>query len=113
MDEDRPTGIWPQFSPKVDLGHLIQAVVLVLTVGGAYVTIRADQARTDAQLVALVSAEAASQAALNLRISTDEHRMDVSDQGIREWETSQSDALQRVDEAVHDLKGAIDAMKRR
>lgn len=113
MDEDRPKGIWPQFSPKVDLGHLIQAAVLIITVGGAYVAIRVDQATTDAQVVSLASAEAALASALNLRMTTDEHRMDVSDQSIREWETAQSEALQRVDEAVHDLKGAIDAMKRR
>lgn len=111
----------PEYSPKVDLGHILQIVALVVTVGvtififalPAYVQVKADQSKTDAQVVALVSAMAASDAALNLRISTDEHRMDMSDQSLRDWEARQTDAVEKVGEAVAGLKGAIDAMRRR
>lgn len=120
--------ITPRYSPTIELGQILQAITVALVIGGAVVPayvslrtdqtkndieLRGDQAKTDAQLASLVSALAAAEAAISLRQTADEHRLDLSDQTNARYEEDQSAALSKVLDAIGDLKAAVAAERRR
>ena len=39
-------GLWPRFSPEINFGHLLQAAVILVTIGGgaitSYLSLRSD-----------------------------------------------------------------------
>ena len=55
-DEKR---LWPRFSPEINLGHLLQAVVIMITIGGgaitSYLSLRSDIQQVRADLTVRVS----------------------------------------------------------
>lgn len=91
----------PHFTPDIHLGHLVQAVVIVTTVGGGvlggYMSLRADleQQRNEFR-VALTGHEARLAAAERI---LDERRVED-----REFQAEMRAQLQRLMQAVADLK---------
>ena len=109
--------IKPEYSPKVELGHLLQLAGLLLIFGVAvvpsYIGLRTDQARTDAQVSALASALSAANAATSLRQTADEHRQDVADQSLSDFEHEQRAAIAKIFDAIGDVKQLVGEGKHR
>lgn len=91
----------PHFTPDIHLGHLVQAVVIVATVGGGilggYLSLRADleQQRNEFR-VALAGHEA--------RLAVAERMLDERRVEDREFQAEMRSQLQRLMQAVADLK---------
>ncbi|HTV90015.1 MAG TPA: hypothetical protein VME41_13455 [Stellaceae bacterium] len=91
----------PHFSPDINLGHLVQAVVVATTVGGGviggYISLRSDldMQRTEFQ-VALAGHEA--------RLSMLEHQFDERRSDERQFQAEMRAALSRVMQAIGDLR---------
>ena len=91
----------PHFTPDIHLGHLVQAVVIVATVGGGilggYLSLRADleQQRNEFR-VALAGHEA--------RLVVAERLLDERRVEDREFQAEMRAQLQRLMQAVADLK---------
>jgi len=92
--------IHPHFTPDINLGHLVQAVVVVTTVGGGilagYLSLRTD---LDLQRVELAGDEA--------RLTIAEHRLDERRIEDRQFQAEMRAALQRVMQAIGDLRTEI------
>ena len=62
--------LWPMLSPEINLGHLLQAVVILLTIGGgaitSYLSLRSDLQQVRADLTVRVSEH-------EVRLATIEH----------------------------------------
>jgi hypothetical protein len=91
----------PHFTPDIHLGHLVQAVVIVATVGGGilggYLSLRADLDQQRAEFrVALAGHEARLRAAERI---LEERRAED-----REFQAEMRTQLQRLMQAVADLK---------
>jgi phage-related minor tail protein len=92
---------WPRFSPEINFGHLLQAAVLLLTIGtGAitsYLSLRSDiqQVRTD--LTVKVSEH-------ELRITTIEHAIDDQHREEREFQSEMRSAISRVTDILSDVR---------
>ncbi|HKS89306.1 MAG TPA: hypothetical protein VJR70_07705 [Stellaceae bacterium] len=92
--------IHPHFTPDINLGHLVQAVVVVTTVGGGilagYLSLRAD---LDLQRAKLAGHEA--------RLAIAEHLLDQRRSEDRQFQTEMRAALERVMQAIADLRTEI------
>jgi hypothetical protein len=64
------TRLWPRFSPEINFGHLLQAAVILVTIGGgaitSYLSLRSDIQQVRADLTVKVNEH-------GLRIATIEH----------------------------------------
>lgn len=94
-------GIHPHFTPEINLGHLVQAVVVVTTVGGGilagYLSLRDDLDRQRAEFrVALAGHEA--------RLAIAERRLDERRTEDRRFQAEMRAALERVMQAIGDLR---------
>lgn len=94
-------GIHPHFTPEINLGHLVQAVVVVTTVGGGilagYLSLLGDLDRQRAEYrVALAGHEA--------RLTLAEHRLDERRTEDRRFQAEMRAALGRVMQAIGDLR---------
>lgn len=91
----------PHFTADINLGHLVQAVVVATTVGGGviggYISLRSDldMQRTEFQ-VALAGHEA--------RLSILEHQFDERRSDQRQFQAEMRAALSRVMQAIGDLR---------
>jgi hypothetical protein len=91
----------PHFSPDINLGHLVQAAVVLTTVGGGvlggYVSLRSDldMQRTEFQ-VALAGDEA--------RLSMLERQFDERRTDERQFHTEMRHSLARVMQAIANLR---------
>jgi hypothetical protein len=96
--------IHPHFSPDINLGHLVQALVVATTVGGGvlggYISLRSDldMQRTEFQ-VALAGHEA--------RLAMLEHEVDERRTERRQFHAEMRAALDRVMQAIADLRTAL------
>ena len=93
--------IHPHFTPDINLGHLVQAVVIVTTVGGGilagYLSVRADLAlQREEYRVALAGHEA--------RLAVAEHQLEDRRAEERQFEAEMRAALERVMQAIADLR---------
>ncbi|MGE5268372.1 MAG: hypothetical protein ACM3JG_01725 [Thiohalocapsa sp.] len=93
--------IHPHFTPDINLGHLVQAVVIVTTVGGGilagYLSLRADIDMQRAETrVALAGHEA--------RLTVAEHQLDERRTEDRQFQAEMRGALDRVMQAIADLR---------
>ena len=92
--------IHPHFTPDINLGHLVQAVVVVTTVGGGslagYLSLRAD---LDLQRAKLAAQEA--------RLGIAEHMLDERRSEERQFQAEMRTALERVMQAIADLRTEI------
>jgi len=94
----------PRFSPEVNFGHILQAVVLALTIGGgavtSYITLRGDieQLRVD------VGVQIASH---ELRIEAAERALEQRRLDDRDFQAEMRAALARIIDAIGDLRTQI------
>ena len=93
--------IHPHFTPDINLGHLVQAVVVVTSVGGGilagYLSLRGDLDLQRAEFrVALASHEA--------RLTVAERQLDQRRSEERQFQTEMRGALDRVMQAIADLR---------
>ena len=91
----------PHFTPDINLGHLVQAIVVIATVGGGilggYLSLRADLDQQRAEFrVALAGHEA--------RLTVAERLLDERRTEDREFQAEMRTQLQRVMQAIADLK---------
>jgi hypothetical protein len=91
----------PHFTPDINLGHLMQALVVVTTVGGGilggYLSLRADLELQRAEFrVALAGHDA--------RISVTERLIEQRRTDDRQFQAEMRAALDRVMQAIADLR---------
>jgi hypothetical protein len=91
----------PHFTPEINLGHLVQALVVVTTVGGGlvggYVSLRSELDTQRAEFrVALAGHEA--------RLSLLEHQFDERRGDERQFQAEMRAALGQVMQAIGDLR---------
>jgi len=96
--------IRPHFSPEVTLGHLLQATVIVFTVGGgivsAYVSLRTDLERERAEFrIAAADYDA--------RLTNAERELADRQAEDREFRSETRTALSRIMGAIADLRTQI------
>jgi len=93
--------IHPHFTPDINLGHLVQAVVVVTTVGGGilagYLSLRGDlDVQRGEFRVALAGHEA--------RLTVAEHQLDERRSEERQFQAEIRAALDRVMQAIGELR---------
>jgi hypothetical protein len=94
----------PKFSAEINFGHVMQAAVLLLTVGGgavtSYISLRGDIENLRSELeVRLASHE--------LRIHSVEQAVEQRRQDERDFQSEMRSALARIIEAIADLRTQI------
>ncbi len=94
----------PRFSAEINFGHVLQAAVLLLTVGGgavtSYISLRGDIENLRSELeVRLASHE--------LRIRSVEQAVEQRRQDERDFQSEMRTALARIIEAIADLRTQI------
>ncbi len=106
LEASGPASTWfgaihPHFTPEINLGHLVQAIVVVTTVGGGilagYLSLRDDLDRQRAEYrVALAGHEA--------RLAVAERLLDERRTEDRQFQAEMRAALERVMQAIGDLR---------
>jgi predicted component of type VI protein secretion system len=89
----------PNFTPDITLGHLMQALVVLSTVGG-YVSLRADLDLQRAEFRVAVARHEA-------RISLAEHQLEQRHTEDRQFQAEMRGALDRVMQAIADLRTEV------
>lgn len=112
MQEERPDAsgrdsdllgamIHPHFTPDIHLGHLVQAVVIVSTVGGGllagYLSLRADLEFQHAEFRVALAGHAA-------RLTIAERLLDERRSDDRQFQAEMRAALGRVMQGIGDLR---------
>jgi len=91
----------PHFTPEIHLGHLVQAVVIVTTVGGGilggFLSLRADLEQQRAEFRVALAGHAA-------RLTVAERLLDERRVEDREFQAEMRGQLQRVMQAIADLR---------
>jgi hypothetical protein len=93
-----------KFIPEIELGQILQALVLIATIGGGvlggYLTLRADieDQRTEFRIAI---------AAHDARLSVLERALEERRREDREFEAETRAALERIAQAIADLKTEI------
>ena len=97
-DEKR---LWPRFSPEINFGHLLQAAVILVTIGGgaitSYLSLRSDIQLVRSDLTVKVSEH-------DLRIATIEHTSEDQRKEMREFQTEMRASITRIFELLTDLR---------
>ena len=93
--------LWPRFSPEINFGHLLQAAVILVTIGGgaitSYLSLRSDLDLQRAEFrVALAGHEA--------RLAVAERLIEERRTEDRQFQAEMRAALERVMQAIGDLK---------
>src|SRR5882762_7285616 len=93
--------LWPKFSPEINFGHLLQATVILVTIGGgaitSYLSLRSDIQQVRADLTVKVSQH-------ELRIATIEHTSEDQRKEMREFQTEMRASITRIFELLTDLR---------
>ena len=99
MTED--SRLWPKFSPEINFGHILQAAVILVTIGGgaitSYLSLRSDILQVRSDLTVKVSEH-------ELRIATIEHAIDDQHREEREFQTEMRSAISRVTDMLSDVR---------
>jgi len=94
----------PRFSPEINFGHVMQATVLVLTVGGgavtSYISLRGDIEQLRADLGVQVASH-------ELRIAAAERALEQRRLDDRDFQAEMRTALARIIDAIGDLRTQI------
>jgi hypothetical protein len=93
--------LWPRFSPEINLGHLLQAVVIMITIGGgaitSYLSLRSDIQQVRADLTVRVSEH-------EVRLATMEHASEDQRKEVREFQGEMRTSITRIFELLTDLR---------
>jgi hypothetical protein len=94
----------PRFSPEVNFGHIMQAAVLVLTIGGgaitSYISLRGDIEQLRVDLSVQIAAH-------ELRIEAAERALEQRRLDDRDFQAEMRTALGRIIDAIGDLRTQI------
>ena len=104
MSSDHFSMLHPHFTPDITLGHLVQAVVVIATVGGGvlggYLSLRSDLELQRAEFrVALAGHEA--------RLTVTERLIEERRTDDRQFQAEMRASLDRVMQAIGDLKAGL------
>jgi hypothetical protein len=91
----------PRFSPEINLGHVLQATVLLLTVGGGAVTSYISLRTEIENLRSEVDVQIASH---ELRIGAAERALEQRRVDERDFQGEMRSALARIIDAIADLR---------
>jgi hypothetical protein len=95
------TRLWPRFSPEINFGHLLQAAVIMITIGGgaitSYLSLRSDIQQVRSDLTVKVSQH-------DLRIATMERVMEDQHREGREFQGEMRSAILRVTDILSDVR---------
>jgi hypothetical protein len=93
--------LWPRFSPEINFGHLLQAVVILVTIGGgaitSYLSLRSDIQQVRADLTVKVSEH-------EVRLATMEHTSEDQRKEVREYQSEMRAAISRVTDILNDVR---------
>src|SRR5215475_8163730 len=93
--------LWPRFSPEINFGHLLQAAVILVTIGGgaitSYLSLRSDIQQVRADLTIRVSEHEVRLAAIE-RVADDQMKQQ------REFQTEMRASIARIFELLTDLR---------
>jgi len=94
----------PRFSPEINFGHVMQAAVLLLTVGGgavtSYISLRGDIENLRSELEVQIASH-------ELRIAGAEHALEQRRTDERDFQAEMRGALSRIIDAIADLRTQI------
>jgi hypothetical protein len=94
----------PRFSPEINFGHVMQAAVLLLTVGGgavtSYISLRGDIENLRSELEVQIASH-------ELRIAAAEHALEQRRADERDFQAEMRAALSRIIDAIADLRTQI------
>jgi hypothetical protein len=93
--------LWPRFSPEINFGHLLQATVILVTIGGgaitSYLSLRSDIQQVRADLTVKVSEH-------ELRLAAIERGAEDQIKQQREFQTEMRASITRIFELLTDLR---------
>ena len=93
--------LWPRLSPEINFGHLLQAAVILVTIGGgaitSYLSLRSDIQLVRSDLTVKVSEH-------ELRIATIEHTSEDQRKEAREFQGEMRASITRIFELLTDLR---------
>ena len=93
--------LWPRFSPEINFGHLLQAVVILVTIGGgaitSYLSLRSDIQQVRADLTIKVSEH-------DVRIATIEHASEDQRKEVHEFQAEMRSAISHVTDILNDVR---------
>ena len=99
MSDDKR--LWPRFSPEINFGHILQAAVILVTIGGgaitSYLSLRSDIQQVRSDLTVKVSEHA-------LRIATIERAIDDQHHEEHEFQTEMRSSISRVTDMLSDVR---------
>ena len=91
-----------RFSPEIQLGHMIQALVVVGTIAGwalwGYATIQAQLSREDATIALIIQ-----------RMDTDEKVIQQDREVVRAFDQDMRAAVSKISDQIADLKALVAA----
>jgi hypothetical protein len=94
----------PRFSPEINFGHVMQAAVLLLTVGGgavtSYIGLRGDIENLRSELEVQIASH-------ELRIAAAERALEQRRLDERDFQAEMRAALSRIIDAIADLRTQI------
>ena len=94
----------PRFSPEINFGHVMQAAVLLLTVGGgavtSYISLRGDIENLRSELEVQIASH-------ELRIAAAERALEQRRLDERDFQAEMRAALSRIIDAIADLRTQI------
>ncbi len=94
----------PRFSPEINFGHVMQAAVLLLTVGGgavtSYISLRGDIENLRSELEVQIASH-------ELRIAAAERALEQRQLDERDFQAEMRAALSRIIDAIADLRTQI------
>jgi hypothetical protein len=93
--------LWPRFSPEINFGHLLQAAVILVTIGGgaitSYLSLRSDIQQVRSDLTVRVSEH-------ELRIAAIERAAEDQIKQQREFQAEMRTSITRIFELLSDLR---------
>ena len=93
--------LWPRFSPEINFGHLLQAVVILVTIGGgaitSYLSLRSDIQQVRADLTIKVSEH-------DVRLATMEHASEDQRKEVHEFQAEMRSSISRVTDILNDVR---------
>jgi len=93
--------LWPRFSPEINFGHLLQAAVILITIGGgaltSYLSLRSDIQQVRADLTVKVSEH-------EVRLATMEHASEDQRKEVREFQGEMRSAISHVTDILNDVR---------
>ena len=99
MSDDKR--LWPRFSPEINFGHILQACVILVTIGGgaltSYLSLRSDIQQVRADLTVKVSEH-------ELRLTAIDHAIEDQHREGHEFQSEMRSAISRVTDLLNDVR---------